>query len=94
MARHSVRNAFPVTATMPQTKCSRLEPVFKSSLKGTKEVKALDKELSKARSLVHDLVHFLARADEEDFSVNKAKSIISDSLKLIGNASATISKMR
>ena len=98
MERRSIRNAFPVTATIPQTKCPRLDPVFRSSLKGTEGVKALDKELSKAQSLVHDpvgpLAHFLARADEEDFSVDEAKSIIRDSLKLIGNALANISKMR
>ena len=72
--------------------------MFRSSLKGTQGVKALDKELSKAQSHIHDkvgpLAHFLARADEDDFSVNEAKSIFRDSVKLIDNTSATISKMR
>ena len=98
MERPSIRNAFPVTATIPQTKCPCLDPVFRSSLKGTEGVRVLDKELFKAQSLIHDpvgpLTHFLARADEEDFSIDKAKAIVRDSLKLIGNVSATISKMQ
>ena len=94
MERRNIRNAFPVTATIPQNKCPCLDPVFRSSLNGTEGVKALDKELSKAHSLVHDsvgpLAHFLTRADEEDFSVDKVKSIVRDSLKLIGNASTNL----
>ena len=98
MERRSIRNAFPVTATIPQTKCPHLDPVFKSSLKGTEGVKTLDKELFKAQSVVHDsvgpLARLLARADKEDFSVDKAKAIVRDTLKLLGNASATISRMQ
>ena len=52
--RRSKRNAFLITATFPQTKCPRLDPVFMSSLKGTEGIKAPDKELFKAQSLVHD----------------------------------------
>ena len=33
-------------------------------------------------------------SEVEDFSVDEAKSIVRDSLKLIGNTSATISKMQ
>ena len=66
-----------------------MDPVFRSSLKGTEGIRALDKELFKAQSHVHDpvgpLAHFLSRADKEDSFIDKAKSIIKDSLKLIGN---------
>ena len=44
--RHRLRNQFP-TSTVPQTRCPRLDPVFKVSLAKAQDVKALDRKLAR-----------------------------------------------
>lgn len=98
-ARRHIRTGYPsVSQSLPQTRCPRLDPVFVTSLAKASEVKATDRELAKAQALVLDavapLTHLLSKVDGEEYTVDEAKETVRESLKLIGNASLNISRMR
>ena len=94
--RWKVRKSFPVPNVL-ETRCPRLDPVFKSSVKA--EVKAADSELSSIQAFVLDPVGPLARvvkAMEEggdDFTLEDAQSALRDAIKLLGNTSSQICRL-
>ena len=94
--RRRVRNAYATTA-LPDTRCPRLDPVFKASLNKS-GAKAVDAELARVQAFVLDpvapLVHLLHKLDDEEFTVEEARMATQDALRLLGNASAQISTMR
>ena len=95
--RRRLRSCYPST-DLPQTRCPRLDPVFKTSLARSSDVKAADKELARAQALVLDsvgpLTHLLTRIGEEDYTVEEAERAVMDAVQLVGNASLHIAKMR
>ena len=95
--RRRLRNQFP-TSAVPQTRCPRLDPVFKASLAKAQDVKALDRELARVQALVHDavgpLLHLLTGVESEGLSVYEAQSTVRDALWLVGNTSANLSELR
>lgn len=94
--RRRVRESFP-TPDLAQTRCPKLDPVFKTSLKT--EVKSSDAELARLQAFVLDpvgpLLHTLQGLQErENFPVEEAEEAIKAALRLIGNASGQITKTR
>ena len=97
--RRRVRSAFP-TPEVTVTRCPKLDAIFKtSSVK--QDVKTADAELVRLQAFVHDpvapllqLVH--AMDDESVFTLDLdgAKKAAADAVRLLGNASAQISKLR
>ena len=62
------------------------------------EAKTTDAELARLQAFVLDpvgpLTNILHRLDEEDYSLDEAKSDVSEALRLLGNASSQISRTR
>ena len=83
---------------MSQTCCPRLELVFKTSVKP--EVKNADSELTRIQAFVPDPVGPLARVlhaldpENENITVDDTHSATKDAIRLLGNASSEISKLR
>ena len=94
--QRKVRKSLPVP-NVSKTRCPRLDPVFKSSVKA--EVKMADSELARIQAFVLDQVGPLAtvlKAMEEggdDFTLD-AQSGLRDAIKLLGNASSQICRLR
>ena len=95
--RRRVRNSFG-TADLPNTRCPRLDPVFKASIAKASEAKAMDAELARIQAFVLDpvapLTNLLAQVEDENFTGAEAKVVVHDALHLLGNASNQISKIR
>lgn len=97
--RVAVRNAFPPPA-IPQTRCPKLDPIFKTAAASKAEVKATDTELARLQAFVLDpaapLFHLLAEIDNQgsDVSIADVRHVISEALRLVGNASSQISQTR
>ena len=100
--RRKVRNTFQ-TPGVVETRCPRLDPIFKStSVKA--EVKSADSELARLQAFVHDPVGPLTMvlhsmedpqsSDEYTISVEEARDAVSGAIKLLGNASSQISRLR
>ena len=97
-ARRHIRTSYlSISQSLPETRCPRLDPAFVTFLATVLEVKATDKEFTKAQALVLDtvasLTHLLSKADGEDYTVDEAKETVTESLKLIGNALLNTSRM-
>ena len=94
--RRKIRNAFP-TPEVQQTRCPRLDSIFKSSSIKS-EVKTCDAELARVQAFVLDpvvpLTNMLHHLENEEYSVEDARSDLTDALRLLGNASAQISRIR
>ena len=94
--RRRIRNTFP-TSGVQQTRCPRLDSIFKSSSVKS-EVKTNDAELARVQAFVLDPVgpriKMLHCLDEEEYSIEDARSDLTDALRLLGNASAQISHTR
>ena len=99
--RRKVRSNFPLPE-IQETRCPWLDSLFKSSLLAA-EAKAADTELACIQAFVLDSVGPLIRilkATEEDqtsedsVSLDEEKVAIADALRLLGNASAQISRLR
>ena len=98
--RRKVRDTFPLPE-LKETRCPRLDPIFKSSSVGA-EVRAADSELARLQAFVLDPVGPLIRvlrATEDDpdnpgITMEEAKVAVADAVKLLGNASAQISRLR
>ena len=95
-----MRSAFP-TPEVKATRCPKLDPVFKTKSKA--ETKTADAELARIQAFVHDpvgpLVQLLHGLDTEEeaeprISVDDARVAVKDAIRLLGNASAQISKLR
>ena len=94
--RRRIRDSFPTTELV-ETRCPRLDPLFRtSSVK--QEAKTADAELARIQALIHDpmapLIRLQHAFDEEEcgtLSLEAARSALSDAIRLIGNASASIS---
>lgn len=96
--RRRLRNSYPTTG-LPQTKCPRLDPVFKSSLGSKTDVKAIDTELARAQAFVLDpvgpLSYMLGKLEsDQGISFDELGKAIRESITLLGNASSQISKTR
>ena len=98
--RRRVRSAFP-TPEVKATRCPKLDPVFKTKSKA--ETKTADAELARIQAFVHDpvgpLVQLLHGLDTEEeaeprISADDARVAVKDAIRLLGNASAQISKLR
>ena len=95
--RRKVRNSFP-TPKVSETRCPRLDPIFKTSAK--LEAKSADAELARIQAFVLDPVGPLARVihaledSGDSFTMEEAHSALCDAVKLLGNASSQISKLR
>ena len=95
--RRKVRNSFPAPDVL-QTRCPRLDSVFKTSTKP--EVKNADSELARIQAFVLDPVGPLARVlhgmdpEGDQISLDEARSAVKDAIRLLGNASSQISKLR
>ena len=98
--RRKVRATFPLPE-LRETRCPRLDSIFKSSSVAA-EVKAADAELARIQAFVLDPVGPLIRVlkateddpDDPGITVEDAKSAVADAIKLLGNASAQISRLR
>jgi len=95
--RRHLRSCYPST-DLPHTRCPRLDPVFKTSLAKSADVKAVDKELARAQALVLDsvgpLTHLISKVGNEGYTVEEAEETARDALRLVANASMNIAKMR
>ena len=94
--RRKIRNSFPIPG-IQQTRCPRLDPIFKSaSVKS--EAKTNDAELARLQAFVLDpvcpLVKMLHSLDEEGYTIEEARSDLTEALRLLGNASSHISRAR
>ncbi len=86
---------------LPQTRCPKLDPVFKSA-SGKAETKTADAELARIQSfvldpvgpLLHLLERFQAADDDNPLAVEDAAHDIQEALRLIGNTSMQISTVR
>ena len=92
--RKRVRDSFPCPG-LEETRCPRLDPLFKTA-SVNKDTKSIDSELARIQSLMHDpaaplidLLHSLDTISSED-----AKATITAAIKLLGNASANMSRLR
>ena len=83
---------------MSETSCPNLDPVFKSSVKA--EVKTADSELARIEAFMLDSVGPLAsvlNAMEkcgDDFTLEDAQSALRNAIKLLGNTSSQICRLR
>ena len=97
--RRRNRNAFP-TPEVEAARCPKLDPVFRTkSVKA--EAKSADGELARIQAFVHDpvgpMVELLLGLDaetESQLSLEDTRVALSDAIKLLGNASTRISKLR
>ena len=98
--RRKIRSAFPIPE-VEATRCPRLDPVFKAKSKA--ETKTADAELARIQAFVHDpvgplvqLLQGLGSDDEAEpqLSPSEARTAVKDAVKLLGNASAQISRLR
>ncbi len=104
--RRKIRAQFPHSG-MPQTRCPKLDPVFKSA-SGKAETKTVDAELSKIQAFVLDpigpllqLLEQLQQAEggaeddtENEISLEEAAHTLQEAIRLIGNTSVQISTIR
>ena len=96
--RRKIRAQFPHSG-LPQTRCPKLDAVFKSAPVKT-ETKTADAELGKIQALVLDpvgpLLHLIERLQNEDEELTTEDAVASlhDALRLVGNASCQISTIR
>ena len=93
-----VRNSFPAP-DVSQTRFPCLDSVFKTSTKP--EVRSADSELARIQAFGLDpvgplarVVHALDPESVEDMSAEDARSAAWDAIKLLGNTSGQISKLR
>ena len=94
-----MRNVFPVPDIL-ETQCPRLDSVFKASAKP--EVKNGDVELARIQAYVLDPVGPMTRVlhamdssqSEDQLSLEEAWEALSDAIRLLGNASSQISRIR
>ena len=95
--RWRVRNSFPIPS-VSETRCPRLDPIFKTSAK--LEARTADAELARIQAFVLDPVGPLARVlhamedSGDNITMEEAQSALCDVVKLLGNASYQISKLR
>ena len=97
--RRRIRDSFPKTE-LAETCCVRLDLLFRtSSVK--QEAKTADAELAWVQVLIHDpmapLIRLQHAFDDEDGknpSLEAARSAVSDAIRLVGNTSAGISRLR
>ena len=92
--RKRVRDSFPHPG-LEATRCPRLDPLFKTA-SVNKDTKSTDAELARIQSLINDpatpliqLLHSLDTVSCED-----ARLAITAAIKLLGNASANMSRLR
>ena len=98
--RRRLRSAYP-TPEVSATRCPKLDPVFKSS-KVKQEVKSADTELARLQAFVHDpaapllqLIHGTDPSTEgPGLDIEDVMKAAADTIRLLGNASAQISKLR
>ena len=94
--RRRIRNNFSVP-DVDVTRCPRLDALFKTQSVRS-DVKTADTELARLQAFVLDpvgpLVEVLEGIDRETISAEDARSALSESLRLLGNASAQISHLR
>ena len=99
--RRRLRNGFPCPE-IQETRCPKLDPIFKTT-SVNKDARTNDGELARIQVLIHDPVAPLLRllhacGDDEDPTVSllcdDVKSLITDAIQLIGNASASMSRLR
>ena len=72
--RH-LRSCYPST-DLPHIKCPHLDPVFKTSLAKSANVKAVDKDLARAQALVLDIIKpltHLTRVGNEGYTIEKTQ---------------------
>ena len=96
--RRRLRNSYPTTG-LPQTKCPRLDPVFKSSLASKTDTKAIDSELARAQAFILDpigpLTYILGKLEsDQGVSSEELGKTLRESITLLGNASSQISRTR
>ena len=96
--RRKIRSAFPVP-DVKETRCPRLDPIFKSATVKC-EVKTADAELARLQAFVLDPVGPLTRVlhameeGGEALSFGEAQESIADAMRLLGNASSQIARLR
>ena len=94
--RRRIRSTFSVP-DVDVTRCSCLDPLFKTQSVRS-DVKTADAELARLQAFVLDpvgpLVDVLEGIDRETIFAEDARSALSESLRLLGNASAEISHLR
>ena len=96
--RKRLRNMFP-PPDLPETKCPRLDSVFKSSAV-KKEAKDSDGEFARLQAFIHDpaapliaMLHDMEQEDEDCLSVEQFKAALYAAIQLLGNASAQVSRL-
>ena len=96
--RKRLRKMFP-TPDLPETKCPRLDSVFKSTAV-KKEAKDMDGEFARLQTFIHDpAAPMLAmlkdiEQDGEELSTEQFKAALTTAIQLLGNASAQVSRLR
>ena len=94
-----IRDSFPMTE-LAETHCPHLDPLFRTSSVKQK-VKTADAKLAHIQVLIQDpmapliwLQHTFDEEDRETLFLKAARSALSDVIRLVGNASASISQLR
>ena len=96
--RKRLRSAFPCPE-LQETRCPRLDAIFKTA-SIQKETKVIDAELARIQALIHDpvapLIRLLHACDDDgsSLSVEDARAAVADAIRLLGNASAGMSRLR
>lgn len=96
--RRKIRGAFKVPEGLDHTRCPKLDAIFKSSL-AKSEAKNNDGEMAKIQALLLDpaipMLNLLHQLDTNpEYSIDHARQDVIDSVRLLGNASAQISRTR
>ena len=96
--RKGLRSTFPCPE-LQETRCPRLDAIFKmASIQ--KETKVIDAELAQIQALIHDpvapLIRLLHACDDDgsSLSMEDARAAVADAIRLLGNASAAMSRLR
>uniref|UniRef100_A0A1X7UTC5 Uncharacterized protein n=1 Tax=Amphimedon queenslandica TaxID=400682 RepID=A0A1X7UTC5_AMPQE len=96
--RKRLRKMF-LTPDLPETKCPRLDSVFKSTAV-KKDAKDTDSEFTCLQAFIHDpaapLLAMLkdVKQDGEELSTEQFKAALTTAIQLLGNASAQVSHLR
>uniref|UniRef100_A0A1X7TSI1 Uncharacterized protein n=1 Tax=Amphimedon queenslandica TaxID=400682 RepID=A0A1X7TSI1_AMPQE len=95
-SRKRLRSAFPCPS-LQDTQCSKLDSIFKGA-SIHKETKTVDAKLAHVQALIHDpagpLIHLLHSFNDGEMSNDEAKLAVSNAIRLLGNTTAGMLRLR
>uniref|UniRef100_A0A1X7THR7 Uncharacterized protein n=1 Tax=Amphimedon queenslandica TaxID=400682 RepID=A0A1X7THR7_AMPQE len=95
-SRKRLRTAFPCPS-LQDTRCSKLDSIFNGA-SIHKEMKTVDAELARVQALIHDpagpLIHLLHSFNDGEMSNDEAKLAVSNAIRLLGNVSVGMLRLR